>query len=96
MSDLTFRLDLHFLYAHLEVVRFKAMGSARPLNADAAKLCANFPDLLRRDINLPSSEWVLSCLRAWLQCSLRLAALFEVQVLGRFNQLDGRVLVRRK
>jgi len=40
-----FRLDLHVLYAHLEVVRFKAMGSARPLNADAAKLCANCPDL---------------------------------------------------
>ncbi len=48
-----FWLDLHVLCAHLEVVRFTAMGSARPLNADAAKLCANFPDCLRLDINLP-------------------------------------------
>ena len=51
MSDLTSRLDLHVLYAHLEVVRFKAMGSARPLHADAAKLCANSQDLPRLDIN---------------------------------------------
>ena len=35
-------LDLHCLCAHLEVVRLKAMGSARPLHADAAKLCAKF------------------------------------------------------
>ncbi len=48
-----FWLDLHVLYAHLEVVRLKAMGSARPLNADAAKLCANCPDRRRLDINLP-------------------------------------------
>src|SRR2546430_6969453 len=48
-----FWLDLHVLCAHLEVVRFTAMGSARPLNADAAKLCANFPDGRRLDINLP-------------------------------------------
>ena len=37
-----YSLDLHCLYAHLEVVRLKAMGSARPLHADAAKLCAKF------------------------------------------------------
>jgi hypothetical protein len=43
------------LCAHLEVVRLKAMGSARPLNADAAKLCANFSDRLPLDINLPST-----------------------------------------
>jgi hypothetical protein len=43
------------LCAHLEVVRFTAMGSARPLNADAAKLCANFSDRLPLDINLPST-----------------------------------------
>jgi hypothetical protein len=48
-----FWLDLHVLCAHLEVVRFTAMGSARPLNADAAKLCANFADRRRLDINLP-------------------------------------------
>jgi hypothetical protein len=29
------------------------MGSARPLHADAAKLCANFPDARSRNINLP-------------------------------------------
>jgi hypothetical protein len=43
-----YSLDLHFLYAHLEVVRFKAMGSARPLHADAAKLCANYHNLPSR------------------------------------------------
>ena len=48
-----FWLDLHVLCAHLEVVRLEAMGSARPLNADAAKLCANFPDRPPLDINLP-------------------------------------------
>ena len=48
-----FWLDLHILYAHLEVVRFTAMGSARPLYADAAKLCANSRELPRLDINLP-------------------------------------------
>jgi len=37
-----YSLDLHCLCAHLEVVRLKAMGSARPLHADAAKLCAKF------------------------------------------------------
>ncbi len=47
-----FRLDLHVLYAHLEVVRFKAMGSARPLYADAAKLCANCLAVPGQDINI--------------------------------------------
>ena len=48
-----FWLDLHCLYAHLEVVRFTAMGSARPLYADAAKLCANWREVRSLDINLP-------------------------------------------
>ena len=48
-----FWLDLHCLYAHLEVVRFTAMGSARPLYADAAKLCANCHEVRCPDINLP-------------------------------------------
>ena len=33
------------LYAHLEVVRFTAIGLRPSLNADAAKLCANCPEL---------------------------------------------------
>ena len=41
------------MYAHLEVVRITESGSARKLNADAAKLCANCPDDRRPDINLP-------------------------------------------